>query len=311
MSSLVPLSKLPVLFILPCLFVLAFMSDGANADAFLSDDKVYYGADSYSVDYEKKIVNAVGHAFFRKEKRRVDADRIVIHYAENRKTAYCYGNVVLSNSADGSKVTGDYAEARYREEYYFMEGDAVYSDGERRIAARRIESRKDEEYFFQDDVRYKDDSYAISAASLSVTNDTALFKGDTAAVHIESGDSVSCDEIIYDQPSEDVTFSGRALYIEHEGDNSLVIRSDVMRYFKDTDLFVLVGNVSMMNGSYTLRASVARYRRTKKLLEAEGDIVVWDGKKYVYSDNLEYDVRTDRVVFFKEVRGVFSPKGKS
>jgi lipopolysaccharide assembly outer membrane protein LptD (OstA) len=66
----------------------------------------------------------------------------------------------------------------------------------------------------------------------------------------------------------------------------------------------------MLNGSYSIRASVVRYRRTEKLLEAEGDVVVWDKDKYVYCNNLDYDVNTDRVVFFKEVKGIFSPRKK-
>ena len=315
MSSTVPLRLKPTLFIfLPCLFALVLVRYTAQADAYLSEDRVYYGADTYTVDYEKKVINAVGHAFFRKETRRVDADRIVIHYEENRKVAYCYGNVVLGDRRDGSRIDGNYAEARFREDFYFIEGDAVYSDEKRRINAQRIESWKEEGYRFLDDVRYNDGTYVITAASLHVNDDTALFRGETHAEHIESKDSIRCDEITYSLSSEDVTFQGRALYIEGAGEkeeNTLVIRSDVMRYFRDGDLFVLIGNTFMLNGSYSIRASVVRYRRTGKVLEAEGDVVVWDTDKYVYCNNLDYDVNTDRVVFFKEVKGIFSPPKKA
>jgi len=34
------------------------------ADAYLAEDKIYYGADSYSINYEKEIITARGHAFF-------------------------------------------------------------------------------------------------------------------------------------------------------------------------------------------------------------------------------------------------------
>jgi lipopolysaccharide assembly outer membrane protein LptD (OstA) len=286
----VPLRLKPaLLFILPCLFALSQMRHTVLADAYLAEDKVYYGADSFSVDYEQKIITAVGNAYFKKETRRVDADRIVIHYAVDRKIAYFYGNVIIVDETDKSRIDGNYAEARFRDDYYFVEGNTVYSDEKRRVTSRRIESRKDEGYNFIDEVRYSDGTYAIASSLLHVKDDVALFKGDAHAV----------------------TFQDRVLYIQREGegdDNSLVIQSDVMRYFRDGDLFVLIGNVYMLNGSYTVRASVVRYRREEKLLEAVGDIVVWDGDKYVYCNNLEYNVDTDSVLFFKEVKGVFRPK---
>ena len=308
----VPLRLKPaLLFILPCLFALSQMRHTVLADAYLAEDKVYYGADSFSVDYEQKIITAVGNAYFKKETRRVDADRIVIHYAVDRKIAYFYGNVIIVDETDKSRIDGNYAEARFREDYYFVEGNTVYSDEKRRVTSRRIESRKDEGYNFIDEVRYSDGTYAIASSLLHVKDDVALFKGDAHAVHGDSKDSIHCDEISYSLSSEDVTFQDRVLYIQREGegdDNSLVIQSDVMRYFRDGDLFVLIGNVYMLNGSYTVRASVVRYRREEKLLEAVGDIVVWDGDKYVYCNNLEYNVDTDSVLFFKEVKGVFRPK---
>jgi lipopolysaccharide assembly outer membrane protein LptD (OstA) len=298
-------------FFLPCIFVLFLLYDAVHADAFLSQDRIYYGADSYTVDYELKIINAVGHAYYRKEAKRVDADRVVIHYEENRKVAYFYGNVVLVDSADKSRIGGSYAEARFREDYYFVEGDPVYSNEETRITSRRIESREDEGYCFIDDVRYSDGTYTIASSSLYVKEGVALFEGEAHAVHVESKDSIRCGAITYFLSSEDLLFREKVLYIEGEGgedDDALVIQSDVMRYFRNGDMFVLIGNVYMLNSSYTLRASVVRYRRKDKLLEAVGDIVVWDGDKHVYCNNLQYDVSTDRVVFLKEVRGVFSPR---
>ncbi len=302
--------KPAVLLVLPCLLAFVFVGEYLHADAYLSEDRVYYGADTYTVDYDKKVINAVGSAFFRKEKRRVDADRIVIHYAPNRKIAYFYGNVILTDERNESRITGRYAEAKFREDFYFIEGETVYLDEKRSIASHRVEMKEDEGYRFIDDVRYNDGTYEITAPVLKVTDDIAVFKKEAHAVHLKSRDSIDCDEISYLLESEDVTFTGEALYIEQEGsieENTLVIRSDVMRYFNAGDLFVLVGDVLMMNGSYTLRSSVVRYHRSQKLVEASGDIVVWDGKKYVYSNNLEYDVNTDRVLFFTEVRGVFKP----
>lgn len=303
-----------LLRVLPCLLALVFAGESLHADAYLSEDKVYYGADTYTVDYDEKVINAVGSAFFRKEKRRVDADRIVIHYAQKKKIAYFYGNVILTDERNGSRITGKYAEAKFREDFYFIEGETVYRDKKKSIASRRIETREQEGYRFIDDVVYNDGVYEITASALTVADDIAVFEKGTHAVHLKSHDSIDCDEISYMLESEDVTFSGEALYIEREGsleENTLVIRSDVIRYFNEGDLFVLVGNVLVMNGTYNLRSSVVRYHRSEKLVEAAGDNVVWDGKKYVYCNNLEYDVSEDRVLFLTDVKGVFRPASKT
>jgi lipopolysaccharide assembly outer membrane protein LptD (OstA) len=309
MRSSVPFKMKPaLLLVLPYLLALVFAGESLHADAYLTEDRVYYGADTYTVDYDEKVVNAVGRAFFRKEKRRVDADRIVIHYAPNRKIAYFYGNVILTDERNRSRITGRYAEAKFREDFYFIEGETSYRDDKRSITSRRIETKEGEGYRFIDNVRFNDGTYEITASALNVTDDIAVFEKGTHAVHLKSHDSIDCDKISYMLESEDVTFTGEALYIEREGseeENTLVIRSDVIRYFNEGDLFVLVGDVLVMNGLYTLRSSVVRYHRSKRLVEASGDIVVWDGKKYVYCNNLEYDVSTDRVLFLTDVRGVF------
>ena len=82
------------------------------ADAYLSEDRVYYGADSYTVDYDKKVIHALGHAFFRKQQKTIHADKILIHYAKDEKKAFFFNNVVIKNRADESQIHGNYGEAK-------------------------------------------------------------------------------------------------------------------------------------------------------------------------------------------------------
>lgn len=281
------------------------------ADAYLSEDRVYYGADSYTVDYDKKVIHALGHAFFRKQQKTIHADKILIHYAKDEKKAFFFNNVVIKNRADGSQIHGNYGEARFKEDFYYIEGDAIYFDEKRTISSRRIEAIKDENYIFLDNVQYSDEKYIIKASSLNISDDTAVFRSKTHAVDIESGDSAFCDTITYFQGSEDVIFQDRVLYIEKDGkmeNDSLVVESEVMRYYHDKEMFVLLGDVYMMNGDYTLRSSIVKYFREKSILEAVGDIVVYDGDKYIYCNNLEFNVDTKKIVFFNSTKGIFKPK---
>ncbi|UCB47222.1 MAG: hypothetical protein JSV25_07375 [Spirochaetota bacterium] len=305
----------PTQFIV-CLFVLALLvclPYTCFSEAFLSEDRVYYGADTYTVDYDKEIIHAVGNAYFRKQKRRIDADKIIIHYAENKKIAYFYDNVVLVNKEDGSVLTGAYGEARFREEFYYLEGDTEYSDDKRTITSRKVEARDDKGYTFFDDVHYSDSNYVITALLLTIEEVKASFKKDVHLQQIETRDSVYCDELTYFLEEGNVIFHDRVLYIEAEDEkteDSLVIKSRIMRYFQDHDMFLLLGDVFILNDVYTLRSSVVRYYKKDQILDATGDVVVFDGEKYVYCNKLEYHVKKKKVIFYNTVKGVFNQKAR-
>jgi lipopolysaccharide export system protein LptA len=285
----------------------------ASAQAYLAEDRVHDGADTYTVDYEKKIIQAVGHAFFRKQKRRIDADRIIIYYAEDKKIAYFYDNVVLTNEADGSVLTGNYAEARFREEFYYIEGDTVYRDDKRTITSQKAEAKEGEGYTFIDNVRYSDGTYVITASSLHIGDVQALFKENVHALQVKSGDNVYCDELTYFVEQGNMSFHNRVLYIEgndEKGGDSLVVKSHEIRYFHDDDMFILIGDVYILTDKYTLRSSLVRYYKGTQVLKATGDIVVFDGEKYVYCNNLEYYIDEKRALFYNSARGIFKQKTK-
>jgi lipopolysaccharide assembly outer membrane protein LptD (OstA) len=302
--------------LLVCLFVLALITcfpSKVYSEAFLSEDRVYYGADTYTVDYDKKIINAVGNAYFRKQTRRIDADRIIIHYAENKKIAYFYDNVVLVNKADDSILTGNYGEARFREEFYYLEGDTEYSDDKRTITAQKVEAQEGEGYTFFNDVHYSDNDYMITALLLTIEKVKATFKKNVHFQQIETKDSVYCDELTYFLEEGNVIFHDRVLYIEEEdkkSEDSLVIKSRIMRYFREYDMFLLLGDVFILNDIYTLRSSVVRYYKEDQILDATGDIVVFDGEKYIYCNKLEYHVNKKKVFFYNTVKGVFKQKAR-
>ncbi len=118
------------------------------ADAYLAEDRIYYSADSYKIDYESEIIYANGHASFRKEDKIVNADRIVIYYAKGQKRAQLFNNVVVLNEIDNNRISGEYGEVLYNEDIYTVKGNTVYTDEEIEITSDTVSTYKGEESMF-------------------------------------------------------------------------------------------------------------------------------------------------------------------
>ena len=56
------------------IFIFFISFTAANGDAYLSENDIYYGADSYQINYEKEIITAEGHAFFKKDSKLLTAN---------------------------------------------------------------------------------------------------------------------------------------------------------------------------------------------------------------------------------------------
>ena len=279
------------------------------ADAYLSEDRVYYGADSYTIDYDREIIYAKGNAFFNKENRIVNAEKIEIYYSKTEKRALFYNNVIIQNRAQKSRIHGNYAEAIYNEEIYTIQGDAVYIDEDRTIKAQRIETLRGVDTVFYDDVEYTDGIYEIGSSTLHITDDTARFKTDVEAQNMETGDIIYCDSFTYFLDSGNIIFQGNVLYFQKEkkGEKDpLIMKAELLRYFHENDIFLFLGDVLILSGDLTIRTSIARYLRDKGTLEATGDIVVQDRENFIYCNNVNYDIQTKKVVYFNFVRGVIS-----
>ncbi|KPJ81985.1 MAG: hypothetical protein AMS17_19210 [Spirochaetes bacterium DG_61] len=296
------------------LFWLLFTPAFTRADAFISEDRVYYGADSYTIDYEKEIIHAKGNAYFTKDDKKVKADRIEIYYAGKKKKALFFRNVVVQDQKRKSEVRGDFGEALYRENLYRIEGNAVYTDPERTVQARLIEKRGEEETVFSGNVFYRDTEYEIGASQLKITARSASFISDVEVLQLASGDRVHCSILDYSMPSRDITFQGEVVYLQKDGGESnspLIMKSKGIRYFHDQDMFLLLGDVLIMTSDVSMNTDVARYRRRVKKLEATGDVVVRKKNRYVYCNNLEYDFETGKLIYSHSVRGIVPIKEES
>ncbi len=281
------------------------------ADAYLAEDKIYYGADSYSINYVDEIITARGHAFFKKGDVTVYARKIVIHYADQEKHAFLYRDVRVENSTQNFTITGDYGEARYLDEHYFVEGNGEFRDDERSIEAQKIESDGWKQYTFSGDVVYTGHDVRVTAQTLRVDeHNIAHFDGDVHTVFLESGDEIFCEKIRYFSETGNSEFHGDVLYIQKEnedGERTLVVRSGIMRYNSESQILVLIENVYMMNGEYTVYAPLARYDREKGLFRTVGDTVVLKDRDTVYCKGLVSDV--DTVELAGSIKGVFVRRG--
>ena len=301
-----------------------------RADAYLSEDKVYYGADSYTVDYDKEIVHAKGRAFFRKGDRSVFSDRIVIYYGKQEKRALFYDNVIVKDMKSGYTITGERAEARFGQDYYRIEGNSMFEDEARSVRSSVIELSAEGDLLFSGGVRYSDARYEVGAPLLRLREGSAQFeKGSGEAVEAlekESGDRIYCDSLRFDERSGDLIFSGDVLFFQGDKERKaspnksasleksgspknsaslFVIRAEEIRYLREGDTFYISGNVYLSDGSLSLGAPEAEYSRTEGVLTVRGGATMREGARTVSSASMRIELDTKRLIFFDEAKGVF------
>jgi lipopolysaccharide export system protein LptA len=324
------------------LVAFVIVSELPRADAYLSEDKVHYGADSYTVDYDKETVHAKGHAFFRKGSRSVFSDRIVIYYGKQDKRALFYDHVIIKDLDSGYQITGERGEARFAQEYYRIEGNSVFEDQARNVRSSVIEQRGQGDILFSGEMRYSDERYEVRAPLLRLREGYALFEKGSGpgveALERESGDRIYCNSLRYDEKSGDLIFSDDVLYFQGEKERSagsgsnetsrqggaletgaspgksaspergvapLVIRAEEIRYLREGDTFYLSGNVYLFSGSLSLSAPEVEYSRSDGVLTARGGTTVREGAHTVRSASMRIELDTKRLMFFDEAKGVF------
>lgn len=302
--------KFPVLFFL---FSISFVS--IYADAYLAEDSIYYGADTYTLDYAKKVIRAEGKAFFERGNWRVSARRIIINYAEGVKKAFCYGNVLVRNRATGSELRGNYGEAHFKDDYYMIEGNALYKDELRSVRANKIESKSFKHFICSDNVEYLDNEVEVHSRFLEIDeNGTASFREMVSARFIKTGDEIYSESIRYFSGSGDAEFVGDVLFIQADSpsrtESSLISRSEALRYLRDEDCFLLLNEVYIMNRKYSFSGSVVRFYRDRNLLESTGETVVWEVGKAIYCNGMLFNINTGEVLFSGSVRGVVDVSSK-
>ncbi len=292
-----------------CVFFL-LTDQNLSADAYLAEDHIYYGADSYNINYKEEVINARGNAYFRKGKTSVYASRIVIYYGENEKKALFFDKVRVHDAETDYELSGDYGEGYFKDDYYIITGNVRFIDGERHIVAERAEMKSLEDISMTEDVAYSDEDVTIRSQRLDLRkNERALFQDDVHAVFTEMGDEVFCRKLTYFFNTGNQEFRDDVMYIQrdrmNEEGNPLIIKAELVQYDSEDDFFLLMDSVYATDGRYSLRGAMVKYFRDREVLESFGNTVINDGLRTVYCDRLFLDLPNSDVSFIGSIQGVF------
>jgi lipopolysaccharide assembly outer membrane protein LptD (OstA) len=281
-----------------------------RADAYLSEDRIYYGADTYNINYKDEIVNARGKAYFRRDTLSVRAREITIYYGENEKKAYFFDRVKIRDTEENYELLGDYAEAHFREEFLLVENNVEFINDRGTVSAGKGESRGMETFTFKEDVSFISETLHIESQSLDVNkDDTALFREEVHVSFLENGDDLYCRTLIYGFATGDSEFREDVVYIqreETEQEEPLIITSGIAQLYSDDDLFLLMDGVYITNGTYSLTAPMVKFYRESGVIESIGETIINDGSRSIYCDRMELFLDEKRIAFFGEIQGIFN-----
>jgi lipopolysaccharide assembly outer membrane protein LptD (OstA) len=280
------------------------------ADAYLAEDRIYYGADTYNINYKEEIITAKGNAYFRKGSASVFATRIVIHYGEKEKRAFFFNKVRLLDKETAYELRGDYGEGYFKEDFYIVTGNVMFIDREKRILAGRAETKSLDDFYFTEKVTYSDESVIIRSQSLDLSkDDSALFKDDVHTVFLKNGDELYCRTLTHFFETGNDEFRDDVIYIQRESSNEdeepLIIKAELVQYNHDDDFFLLMDGVYATDGSYSLKGLMVKYFRDQQVLESIGSTVIHDGQRTIYCDRLFLNVAEGEITFFNSIQGVF------
>jgi lipopolysaccharide export system protein LptA len=282
------------------------------ADAYLAEDKIYYGADTYFINYDDEIIKAKGHAYYRRGMNEVTASEIIIYYSDEIKKAYFYNDVLVKDKEERVEIRGNYGEAHFKKDYYFVDGNAVYTDELRRIYSGKIESSRGTYYLFTENVVFDDQDVRIHSNSLEIDElDNAYFTDDISAVFLNTGDELYCGLIKYSINTGDSEFRNDVVYIQKENDDedTLIVKAENAKYYHTGNYFLLMDDVYILSNEYSLSSSMVKYYREAGIVESFGETVMHDGRRTVYCNNMKLNLDEKKVVFFGPVKGVFrNPK---
>ena len=298
-----------MLVFIVCMFLL-LTEQSLSADAYLAEDRIHYGADSYNVNYKDEVINATGNAYFRRGNTSVRASRIVIYYGPNEKRALFFDKVRLHDEETDYRLSGDYGESYFKDDTYIIKGNVRYFDGERQITAGKAETKGLEEISITEDVTYSDENLSITSQRLDLWQDEkAIFHDDVHTVFNEMGDEVFCRRLSYYFETGNQEFRDDVLYIQRDRVNEkgdpFIIRAEMVRYDDEKDIFLLLDSVFATDGKYSLRGVLVKYFRDREMLESVGSTIINDGRRTVYCDRLFLDLPSSDVSFIGSIQGVF------
>jgi len=282
-----------------------------NAEAYLSEDMIYYGGDTFTIDYSKEIIYAKGNAFFRRGEKTVRAKRIVIYYSKDQKRAELFNDVIVVDRTENITIRGEYGEAFYLQGIYRIQRKAGFKDPKKEITSDLIETKKDSYTRFEGNVNYEDNNYTITAPLLTISEGTAIFSSGVSALGKNTDDRLYCDSIIYLLDSGKTTFQGDVLLIQgNNNDNheKPLIMAGVIKYLPEEESYILLENVFIRTPDTAIKAPVVSYFREKGYMHAYGGVSIHQQGRDIYSGDVEYYSETENVVLYGMAEGVFKPE---
>lgn len=288
-------------------FVLTTILIGIPFFYVFSEEEIHYGADSYTVDYDREIIYASGHVYFKSGSRKVTSAKARIYYSDEKQVALFFKNVIFRDDVENVTISGDEGTAYYRKDIYIIRGNAQFEDDERKISANRIEYHSGFYTVFEGNLKFLDDQYEILADSLKIEEKQAVFSGDLIIKIRKNSDIIYCKKLIYNSEKGNVSFTGGTLYVPNrEGDP--IISSDSIVYVENEGAYNFVDNVYIKGDKYIIRAPLIIYNESEETLYGVGGVFTVMGNKYIESDRLSYSLRNSSVVFSGNVRGVVKKK---
>ena len=290
---------------------LIFSFNLLNGDAYLSNEDIHYGANSYKINYEKKIIIATGNAYFKKEDKLLLANKIIIFYSKRLSEAKFYGNVVLKDQNNNSTIKGRYGFVKYARKIYFLSGNVKYKDSNEEIFSDRVYYfSKRNLYLFEGNVDYKNVEYNITANKLKINEDKAMFYNRVKLINNEKSETLNSNYLDYNLKNNDSFFKGQVIYQSNRENNNFLVSADVIKYKKDTNDYYLINNVIIISKNYMIDADFMVYNSNKDYLRAVGNVIARGKNFIIRGDSYIINNVSKEINFLKNIYGVFKIRSK-
>jgi len=290
--------------LIPLVFL--FSTNQIDADAYLADVDIHYGADSYKVNYEKEIITATGNAYFKKQDKLLLARKIVIFYSKQVSRAECFGDVTLKDSGNNSVIKGNYGLVKYNQKLYYLSGNVRFNKRNTEILSDRVYYYSDQKrYLFDGEVRYNNKEYTITSNKLEIQNDLADFIGKVVLKSKDKTTALFSDYMEYNLKNNDSFFKGDVVYQSNQSNNGFVVTADAVKYRKSLASYYLMNNVFVITNKYRVNADYMVYNSNRDYLEAVGDVVVKGNSFSIKADIYTINNISKEINFLRDINGLY------
>ena len=290
--------------LIPLVFL--FSTNQIDADAYLADVDIHYGADSYKVNYEKEIITAIGNAYFKKQDKLLLARKIVIFYSEQVSRAECFGDVILKDSGNNSVIKGNYGLVKYNQKLYYLSGNVRFNKRNTEILSDRVYYYSDQKrYLFDGEVKYSNIEYTITSDKLEIKNDLANFIGKVVLRSNDKTTALFSNYMEYNLKNNDSFFKGDVVYQSNQSNNSFIVTADAVKYRKSLTSYYLMNNVFVITNKYRVNADYMVYNSNRDYLEAVGDVIVKGNSFSIKADIYTINNINKEINFLRDINGLY------